>query len=120
MAAQILGSGAAHRQLLAKGRHAARKEEASEQAAAPRYLLSHPGASEEEAAAVLPPPPPPHPGEEGRWERLPLGSPRPRQVSGWQPFEMKYKDGTWGVCLPTRSSLGIRGEGEPGTSSFYR
>lgn len=57
MAAQILGSGAAHRQLLAKGRHAARKEEASEQAAAPRYLLSHPGASEEEAAAVLPPPP---------------------------------------------------------------
>lgn len=56
MATQILQRGAAHRQLLAKGSHVARKE-GHRAGLAPRYQPSDPRASEEPTAAAHPAPP---------------------------------------------------------------
>lgn len=53
MATQILQRGAAHRQLLAKGSHVARKE-GHRAGMAPRYQPSDPRASEEPTAAAHP------------------------------------------------------------------
>lgn len=96
MATQILQRGAAHRQLLAKGSHVARKE-GHRAGLAPRYQPSDPRASEEPTAAAHPPPPPPP--EEGLWACLLPGPQRPRDVSICQHFGMKYKRWNSG-CVP--------------------